>query len=368
MNVTGAVQHSKCLDVFTIALFQACGGEGWYVSTTQLQLTSLQFCMACRSSTTLHLTVDNDTPHRLLACADSLSSSAALNLHCSARVPHFKARGVAWYRQSSAVLKSPVYCLTEAEFFIFDRDFHDTLDGVAWPRQLKRVEFGDDYDHEIEGSSFPPSLQQVSFGFNFNRAIEVVRWPASLLEMTLGFSFNQPIEGVTWPASLRQVAFGYRFNHPIEGASWPSSLEKISFGDRFDQPISAVAWPASLQQLKFGFAFNQPVNEVEWPASLKNLVFGCSFSQAVDGPKGPSSLEQLTVGRWFDQPLHGLRKWVPNLVELTLLIDRRCYHHPFDATAWPAGLQKLTIEKTFWDEFSARLPDGVELDVFYLRR
>lgn len=362
-NFAGAAKRNKCLDAFIVALNQT-DREGWYVSTTQLQLASMQFCVACRDSTALHLTVNDSTPQRLLARADA-SSSPAMEAPYLTRVPRFRARVVAWHRQSSTELRSPIYSLTDAELFIFDRAFDDTLEGMTWPRRLKWVEFGDSYDQEIERVSFPPLLQQIIFGFRFNQAIEGVKWPASLLEVTLGYSFDQPIEGVTWPASLRQLTFGHLFNHSIERVSWPSLLEEITFGRCFDQPISAVAWPAVLQQLTFGGYFNQPVNEVAWPVSLQNLEFGCNFSHAIDSVIWPPSLQRLTLGRWFNQPLCGLRRWIPNLLEIKLLMDCRSYHHPFARIDWPTSLIKLTIEKTFWDQYSATFPDGVELDVFY---
>ncbi|CAN0006917.1 unnamed protein product, partial [Ascophyllum nodosum] len=50
---------SRCLDAFSIALHQA-DSSGWYSSTFQLQLASLQFCVVCRTVSTLHLIVEND--------------------------------------------------------------------------------------------------------------------------------------------------------------------------------------------------------------------------------------------------------------------------------------------------------------------
>ncbi|CAM9669642.1 unnamed protein product, partial [Hapterophycus canaliculatus] len=56
--------NGRCLDAFTIALHQACGGSlrRWYASTLQLQLASLGFCRACRSVPTLHVRVNRSTP------------------------------------------------------------------------------------------------------------------------------------------------------------------------------------------------------------------------------------------------------------------------------------------------------------------
>lgn len=58
---------SRCLDAFIIALAQATSHFTWYTSTKQLQLASLQFCVACRNTTAMALSVDHDTPIQLWA-------------------------------------------------------------------------------------------------------------------------------------------------------------------------------------------------------------------------------------------------------------------------------------------------------------
>ncbi|CAM9389107.1 unnamed protein product, partial [Ectocarpus sp. 6 AP-2014] len=55
---------TQCFDAFVVALSQACeGGEKrWYVSTLELQLTSLGMCRACRNVSTLRVRVEDQTP------------------------------------------------------------------------------------------------------------------------------------------------------------------------------------------------------------------------------------------------------------------------------------------------------------------
>ncbi|CAM9571881.1 unnamed protein product, partial [Laminaria digitata] len=60
-----------CLDAFIIALNQACDGEIGYVPTLNLQLASVQLCVACRRSATLRVRVDDATPHTLLTASHS---------------------------------------------------------------------------------------------------------------------------------------------------------------------------------------------------------------------------------------------------------------------------------------------------------
>lgn len=55
---------SHFIDAFGIALGQAAGRK-WYVSTMELQLTSCQFCLACRGVRTLCVAVNTQMPHSL---------------------------------------------------------------------------------------------------------------------------------------------------------------------------------------------------------------------------------------------------------------------------------------------------------------
>ncbi|CAM9491548.1 unnamed protein product, partial [Ectocarpus sp. 12 AP-2014] len=59
--------QTRCLDVFVIALSQACaGGERrWFESTLELQLTSLDICRACRNVSILQVRVTHEAPSSL---------------------------------------------------------------------------------------------------------------------------------------------------------------------------------------------------------------------------------------------------------------------------------------------------------------
>ena len=63
--VAGATDD-RCLEAFIVALNQTLDASAWFASTKQLQLTSLQFCVACRSVKTLRLTVDSKIPRHLV--------------------------------------------------------------------------------------------------------------------------------------------------------------------------------------------------------------------------------------------------------------------------------------------------------------
>ena len=99
------VGPSRCVGAFSIALNQA-GSSGWFSSTLQLQLASLQFCVLCRSVSTLHLIVE-DGMHTLLledAPASGVKVKGAAPYACSDHsAPHIdvEASGVLFY----AILK-----------------------------------------------------------------------------------------------------------------------------------------------------------------------------------------------------------------------------------------------------------------------
>lgn len=325
-----------------MALSQTYSGKQWYVSTTQLQLASIEFCVACRSATTLHLTVDDRTPHRLLARADAPAPGPE-ELGVSARVPRFRARTVAWHRRSCAELRSPIYALTEVQIFSFGGGFDASLDGVSWPKRVKTIHFGDDFDQSLDRSTLPPYLDEVLFGRDFNRPIDGVCWPASLRYMNVGDLFDQPILHVSWPPNLQELRLGKNFNQPIAGIAWPASLEHLTFGDWFNQHIDEVVWPSCMQQLSFGRSFDQPITNMSWPESLRFI----------------------TLGQWFNQPLNGLSRSMPSLVGIKLLFDTNMYSPSLAGIDWPARLETLTVHKALWDKYAAVFPKGVELDVCF---
>lgn len=96
------VGRTLCLDTFTVALNETCSDQGSYLTTENLQLTSLQFCMACCSVSTLHVKVGRLTPRRLWPTpTEELSTGSGSRRRGSKggdsavnRVPLLRARGV----------------------------------------------------------------------------------------------------------------------------------------------------------------------------------------------------------------------------------------------------------------------------------
>lgn len=332
----------RCFDAIFVALNQTSGGQPWYVSKTQLQLASIQLCVACRRSATFQLTIDDNIPRRLLAHADAPAPSLEWGRSLSSRVPRLKARIAAWRRRSCEELRRPIYALTEAQFLVFGSGFDESVDGVSWPETLKVISFGGDFDQGVKDVAWPPALEEIAFGHNF----------------------DQPLDEIVWPVWLRYLTLGYCFNYPIEAVSWPPCLELLKLGNCFNQPIARVVWPASLKMLLFGHCFDQPIAEVGWPMSLQVLKFGWNFNQSLDG-EWPKSLRHLALDRGFTQPLHGLGRWMPNLEELELVVHSDDYVASLADVVWPASLKKLALPKKLWDRNAAALPKGVELDVFY---
>ncbi|CAM9925845.1 unnamed protein product [Scytosiphon promiscuus] len=387
------------LAAFTVALQQASDGERWYTSTEELQMTSMQFCVACRSVTTLTLTVNSRTPARLLAAAADASYSRQKRF-CSSLVPRLRARQLVWKLQTANKLRKTTHAFASASSIVFCASFVGSLEGIAWPNRLKllKFEYFGKYDAPIAGVAWPKSLERIDFGVEFNQPVEGVRWPASLQRLSFGHLFDQPVEGVAWPDSMTHIAFGERFNQPVEGVRWPSALQELTFGDAFNQPIKAVAWPKLLRRLEFGEAFDQrlegvawppsleeltfgenfnwPVDEVTWPGSLRSLFvgrvsedcwpnkriyFASRFDQAIERAAWPGSLRQLSLGDQYEQSLKGLGSWMPNLEELAFFPDRRSdYGRLLSGIEWPRGLRRLTVYEDA-DLDSVEVPPSVKV-------
>ncbi|CAM9608098.1 unnamed protein product, partial [Ectocarpus sp. 8 AP-2014] len=234
-------ERSRCLDAFIVALSQACegGGKQWYASTLELQVTSLDFCRACRSVPTLEVSVDEHTPRSLWAPNTTQTRPIIRNskvARISSRVPVVRAAGLTWGLLFEVLLESIA------------------MELWGWSNVLRLR--GPVDSASLVSVTWPPRLKLLSFGDSFNQPIAGVAWPASLQQLSFGDDFNQPIAGVAWPASLQQLSFGVFFNQPIAGVLWPASLQQLWFDNDFDQPIAGVAWPASLQELSFGELFD----------------------------------------------------------------------------------------------------------------
>ncbi|CAM9635072.1 unnamed protein product [Ectocarpus sp. 4 AP-2014] len=368
-----------CLDAVLISLNRMCDGKSWYTSTKELQLASLEFCIACRSYRAIHLTVGAQIPRRLLAAVDAPSPHP--HRLCWTRVPRLRVRRVTWNMRTAAMLRTPIFAISEVDCLEFGFAFKGSLEAVAWPRRLKaikfghccwfnmpinlvewpaslqRLAFGKAFNQPIERANFPASLQELAFGENFMHPIKDVPWPPSLQRLSFGVFFDQPIEEVVWPTSLKQLsidALGW-FNMPIQRAAFPASLEQLALGGSFNQPIEGVVWPDSLQKLDFGPYFNRPIDNVRWPASLQELTIGrwddlgdtsmlmfSNFNQRIDGCVWPASMRRLTLGGAFRQSLQGLGTWMPNLETLGLF-DRLSDDSLLRGIEWPKSLRHLTV-------------------------
>lgn len=340
----GCIPSSRCLDAVIVALGQACDERKWYSSIRQLQLTSVGFCVACRSAPINVLVVDDDTPSRLLAGADDLLTEGE-DEHESTRQPilPFRAVGVKWKIGSSQLMNRTMYSLKYTRFLHFGEYFNDRIDRVTWPALLQQLTFGKMFNRSIDSVTWPASLQQLTFGKDFTQPIERVSWPSSLRQLTFGTFFSCPIYRVVWPESLQILTFGVSFNMPIDGVSWPCSLQQLTFGARFNKPIEGVSWPESLKRLTFGIKFNRPIDSASWPASLQHLTFGTYFNQPIDSVSWPASLQHLTFGRTFNQPIVDVA-W-PAMLQRVTFGDS--FTQALDGVSWPASLQQLILGKMF---------------------
>ncbi|CAM9696951.1 unnamed protein product [Ectocarpus sp. 8 AP-2014] len=117
--------RNSCFNAIIGALNDTCDGKCCYTSTTELQLASLEFCIACRNFKTLHLKVDKNIPGWLLAAADALPPNPTQL--CGTRVPRLRTRRVTWNMPSAEALEPPVYALTDVDGLEFGHGFHRRL-------------------------------------------------------------------------------------------------------------------------------------------------------------------------------------------------------------------------------------------------
>ncbi|CAN0340877.1 unnamed protein product, partial [Ectocarpus sp. 8 AP-2014] len=102
----------RCSEAFVVALNTGCDGNVWYTSTKELQLASLQFCVACRNVPTLHLAVYNThVPARLWNDHAATEARTGAKRPSTTRVPVFRPRGVTWGTTSLvAIRRMPCVC------------------------------------------------------------------------------------------------------------------------------------------------------------------------------------------------------------------------------------------------------------------
>lgn len=366
-----------------VALGHNWDGSLWFPSTKELQLASLEFCAACRSVTTMTLTVDENTPRRLLTAPDAPPPNQK-RLR-STRVPRLRALQVLWNMSTSAELRRPIYALANVTMISFGVRFTDSLDDVLWPHRLSSLSLSNKSrctPFFTVGISWPTTLQKVTLDGRFDELIGGVVWPTSMTELRFGTSFNQPIEEVKWPVSLQRLRFGFAFDQPIHDVNWPASLEEVTFGDSFNQPIERVTWPRSIRQLLFGEAFEQPIERVMWPDSLAEISFGTiggastpmrgvlmysEFDEDIGGVTWPASMRRLTLGSFFSFSCAGLGRWMPNLEELGLFLEHReSYRYTLGGIEWPSRFRKLIVYK-YADLRGLAIPSEVQV-LRYRRR
>lgn len=376
----------------------------WYTSVLELQLASLQCCIACRAANTkFTVRVTEETPTHVWTS----------DLGPSTRVPVLRAAGLRWKLPSSALPRGGGAELMRG-LVLLDLPFFDCAEDIVWPAGLRQLmvrihgdgdllavcrraplpatiqrltlvgfmaapltnliwpsslkqltlllndgsecgwpesveelTIGGEFNEPIGGFEWPSSLRDLTFGDQFDQPLDGTVWPPSLLRLEFRGVFDQPVTGAAWPPCLRQLVLSSSFNHPIIGVVWPATLEKITFGGGFDQPIEGTLWPSSLRYLEFGDSFSQPVSGVDWPLSLGELSFGCSFNQPIADVVWPASLVKLTFGLLFAQPIEAVA-WPASLRELTF---GAMFRHKIGTSL--AMLEKLNLGLSF----------GVEIDL-----
>ncbi|CAN0464092.1 unnamed protein product, partial [Ectocarpus sp. 12 AP-2014] len=198
----------QCFDAFVVALSQACEGgrKRWYASTLELQLASLDICRACRSISTLHVRVEDETP-RSVWCPHEVQTGpdkGSSKIRLANRVPVVRALQLTWALPMEDLLRTAAIELwTSSECLeLLGSLCAASLRSVIWPRGLTQLLLRASIGIPIHDVSWPMRLQRLELG-NFNQSIAGVVWPSSVQQLSLGSDFNQPLFGVVWPASLQ---------------------------------------------------------------------------------------------------------------------------------------------------------------------
>ena len=151
--------NDRCLQAFTAALNQACGGGGktWYVSTMNLQLASVQLCIACRAVAPLHVRLGQGIPRSMWATDISPAQPATevAELPVPSRVPVVQMLSATWdidlrtFRSSQrpcAEAPSRGWRLKLSCFSV-----EGGVNSVTWPVSLLKLSFGAGFNHSNDG-------------------------------------------------------------------------------------------------------------------------------------------------------------------------------------------------------------------------
>ncbi|CAM9244241.1 unnamed protein product, partial [Laminaria digitata] len=146
--------NDRCLEAFTVALHQACGGseKTWYVSTLNLQLASLQFCRACRVVAPLHVRLGQGIPRSMWAPQTSPAQPATNGAETpvSSRVPIVQMHSAAWDidLRTFGSSQSPCAeaCSKSWRLRLSCFSIKGGVDSVMWPISLRKLSFGYDFN------------------------------------------------------------------------------------------------------------------------------------------------------------------------------------------------------------------------------
>ncbi|CAM9535492.1 unnamed protein product [Ectocarpus sp. 6 AP-2014] len=243
-----------------------------------LSLVCVSYCNTLRESLRWKLTIEQSTPARLINVLHPAADAGANEGRCDrVQVP------------------VAIHHLTY--------DLQDFPTDVVWPRDLRRLSFGDNFNGSIDGVRWPARLEVIWLGQSFNHPVENVEWP-SLKQLRFGRAFDQDVERVRWPSGLEQLVFGNQFNRPIAGMKeWPPSLLVLSFGHAFNQGVAGVTLPPRLEFLEFGQDFNHSIDELSLPPTLQHIRFSHKFDQDLDQASWPRSLRTVWLCGTFAQPI-----------------------------------------------------------------
>jgi hypothetical protein len=183
------------------------------------------------------------------------------------------------------------------------------------PAALTRLEFGYNYHGSLSGVVWPKQLTELRLGYHFTGSNNLgsIKLPAWLRLLDMGECSSGSLSRLQFPPTTGplEVILPVTTTVPLDDLSaeqWPTSLTSLRLGTKADEALVRWQPPPALTELDLGIEWNRPVHELHLPPTLLTLQFSARFNQSVHELELPASLRVLRIGSCkFNQPVSGLR-------------------------------------------------------------
>lgn len=165
------------------------------MSTLELQLASLEFCAACRSTPILRVRVTDQTRRSLWSPRKAQTGRymTRSKVRISSRVLVVRAFRLAWELPMKVLLESAATELWKRSEYLY-------LQGAVPPAG------------RLEPVVWPKRLKHLTFNTGLKTVMEAGLWPEFLIRLALLGGFDEPIAGVECPSSLQQLEIEDKFD------------------------------------------------------------------------------------------------------------------------------------------------------------